>query len=142
MDMRVNSNAGPTGIRTNGDGAGPRRQQFKDLMSALKSGDLEAAKKAYAAINANATKGAPVRPTDRRDGPGPALPPALAQIGEALAKGDLAGAQTAANDMHKPVHHPRLPPLIDPETVATTNGKASGGASALGGRGTVVDLLA
>jgi hypothetical protein len=145
MDMRVNSNNGPTGIRTNADGAGPRRQQFKDLMSALKAGDIEGAKKAYAAINANATKGAPVGSASRRDGPGPALPPAFEAIGKALANGDLAGAQKAAADMHhmhKPALPPRLPPLEERPAEEKTTNRAPGGAAAMGGRGTVVDLLA
>jgi hypothetical protein len=146
MDMRVISSPGPTGIKSSGDATRPRQQQLKELMSALKSGDLEAAKKAYAAINANATKGAPVGSTGRRDGPGATLPPTLAKIGEALANNDLAGAQKIAHDTHhegsKTAHVLRVPPQEERAAENTSKRKPGGGNALPTGTGTLFTLVA
>jgi hypothetical protein len=61
-----------------------RKHAFGDLAKALSSGDLDAAKKAYAEIQSEAPK----RIANDPDGP-------LAKIGKALDAGELAGAQQA-----------------------------------------------
>src|SRR5262245_38861112 len=57
-----------------------RRQDFDAMVKALKSGDLDAARKAMAALQKNAPAGA------KNGGP-------LADVAKALKDGDLAGAQ-------------------------------------------------
>jgi hypothetical protein len=62
------------------------RQDLKDVMSALKSGDLNAAQQAFTAMTSTSAAGT--------TGSNP-----LAQLGKALQAGDLAGAQQAAKDL-------------------------------------------
>jgi hypothetical protein len=62
-----------------------RQQNFKDLFSAVQSGDLSGAQKAFAGLTAGATN---------IKGNSP-----LAQIGQALQNGDIAGAQKAAQQL-------------------------------------------
>ena len=66
------------------------RHPIKDLRHALRSGDLDAASNAYAKLVSNAPKVVARIP----DGP-------FAQIGTALAAGDIAGAQSAFATMVK-----------------------------------------
>ena len=62
----------------------PERQAFKDMAAALKSGDLDAARGAYAEAVRNRPEGATWQP----DSP-------FAQLGKALVQGDLDAARTA-----------------------------------------------
>ena len=62
----------------------PERQAFKQLRDSLKSGDIDGAKQAYAAVIKNAPAGATLNPDS-----------AFAQVGKDLQSGDLSGAQTA-----------------------------------------------
>lgn len=66
------------------------RQAFKQLGQALKAGDVDAAKTAYAAVVKNAPRATAANP----DG-------AFAQVGQALNQGDLAGAQDAFKSVLK-----------------------------------------
>ena len=91
MGMRVQNGQSAANSAATGSTAFAQRQQdFKSMMSALKSGDLNAAQQAYSSL------------TQGRGTP-PANSP-LAQIGQALQNGDLAGAQKAAQSMHG-AHH-------------------------------------
>ena len=83
MGMRI----GSTGSSAASQGVGAaqwqqRQQSMKDLMAALKGGDLGAAQKAFSTLPGASSS---------VNGSGP-----LAQIGQALQAGDLAGAQQAA----------------------------------------------
>ncbi|MBI1395885.1 MAG: hypothetical protein GC151_07880 [Betaproteobacteria bacterium] len=76
-----------------------RQQNFKSLVSAVQSGDLGGAQKAYASL-ASGARGASANSP-------------LAQIGKALQSGDLAGAQQALQslqDSREPHHAPARPP--------------------------------
>jgi hypothetical protein len=86
MGMRVDgSSAGWSSYQTSAVSGWQQRQQgMKDLMSALKSGDLTSAQQAFAGIKSTAGTGNS----------------ALTKIGDALQAGDLAGAQQAAQAMH------------------------------------------
>jgi hypothetical protein len=120
MGMRL----GNTGVQQSSSAAGAwqqRKSDIKDMLAALKGGDLEGAKKAFASLVA---KGA--------------QPPAnspLAQIGKALQSGDLAAAQQAALAMesaHGARHHAMsapnatvaaaLPPVAPPSLSAALLG--------------------
>lgn len=67
-----------------------RQQSFKELTSALQSGDVSAAQKAFASLGQSAS------------GQGP-----LAKIGTALQHGDVAGAKQAMQDVQasRKAHH-------------------------------------
>lgn len=84
MGMRVNSAGASAAQGSAGVGQWRQRQQgMKDLMSALQSGDLATAQKAFSVMSsgqANATKGSSP----------------LAQLGQALQSGDLTAARQAA----------------------------------------------
>jgi hypothetical protein len=81
MGMRIGNNSGASATQSAAIGQWQQRQQsFKDLSSALKSGDLGAAQTAFAALGGKGST----------QGSAP-----LAQIGQALQNGDLAGAQQA-----------------------------------------------
>jgi hypothetical protein len=67
-----------------------RQQSFKNLFAALQAGDLGAAQTAYAQLTGSTTP-----PTGTSNSTANANSP-LAQIGQALQNGDLAGAQKAA----------------------------------------------
>jgi hypothetical protein len=83
MGMRVGRTEAAAGSQGAGAAQWQQRQQgVKDLMSALKSGDLSAAQQAFSGLNGAGA---------RTSGNSP-----LAQIGQALQSGDLAGAQQAA----------------------------------------------
>ncbi len=74
-----------TGTRAN------MRQAFKDLDSALQSGDLDAAKKAFAQIQQNAPKNA--------SGKSNPMQAKMDALGKALDAGDLQAARTAYADV-------------------------------------------
>jgi thioredoxin-like negative regulator of GroEL len=69
-----------------------QRQNFNQLAQALKSGDLNAAKSAFAALSANSPNAA-----------NPNSP--LAKIGQALQSGDVGAAQQAFSAMRGGGHH-------------------------------------
>ena len=68
------------------------QQNFKALTSALQSGDLASAQKAFSALTAGKS------PNSDSNSP-------LAKIGQALQNGDLAGAQKAAQSIQGKHHH-------------------------------------
>jgi hypothetical protein len=84
MDMRISSVTSDS--QSVGMAAWQQRQQSsKDLFSALQSGDLAGAQKAFSALTGgtgNVSSNSP-----------------LAQIGQALQNGDVAGAQKAAQQL-------------------------------------------
>jgi hypothetical protein len=83
MGMRIGSAGAAGASQATGIANWQQRQQgIKNLFSALNSGDLKTAQSAYAALGGSS-------------GSGPTSGP-LASIGQALANGDLAGAQKAA----------------------------------------------
>jgi hypothetical protein len=101
------------------------RSELKDLRVALRSGDLDAASSAYAALASDAPKLLERKP----DG-------AFAQIGKALAAGDLAGAQSAFATMvksHLPQHagHASLPPMPSDPAPSDPVSLAGGGLSVI-----------
>jgi ribosomal protein S20 len=65
------------------------QQNFKALSSALQSGDLAAAQKAFSSMSSSSSNS---------NSP-------LAQLGQALQNGDLKGAQTAMQAMQSRHHH-------------------------------------
>jgi len=82
MGMRIGSSS--PAVASQGAGAAnwqQRQQGFKDLLAAVQSGDLSAAQKAYSGLTGGSA-------TAKGNSP-------LAQIGQALQNGDLAGAQQA-----------------------------------------------
>ena len=79
------------------------KQNMKALFSDLKSGNLDAAKKDFAALSSNGKTIDPNSP--------------LGQIGTALSQGNLAQAQQVAQSMHQ--HH----------TSSATSGSTSAGSS-------------
>ncbi len=113
MGMRIGHSS--PAVNTTGSSAWQQKQQdVKGLMSALQSGDLATAQKAYATLtNDNGT------PTG--DGP-------LAKIGQALQSGDLSAAQQAAQSWGagrsgRHHHHSDAPPA----TASTSPAPAAGG---------------
>jgi hypothetical protein len=93
MDMSVATTGTASAAQSSALSNWQQRQQgFKDLTSALQSGDLASAQKAFAALdNGNGNSNSP-----------------LAKIGQALKNGDLAGAQQAMQAMkasHGGHHH-------------------------------------
>ena len=85
MGMRIGgSNVATSAVSSTASQWQQRKQDMKDLMAALQSGDLAAAQKAYSALSPKGGSG-------RTDGP-------LAQIGQALQNGDVAGAQQVAQN--------------------------------------------
>lgn len=117
MDMRV---SGSVSMKESQDGGvgnfRQRRQAANDLMSALSSGDLEAAQKAYAAF---ATAKGAIKP----DSP-------LGQIGMALQSGDVTGAQQAAQSwqgVQRGHHHPQAAEVPAPSQIDASSSSASSG---------------
>ena len=96
-----------------------KQQGMKDLMAALKTGDLGAAQKAYSSL-----PGASGTP----NGSSP-----LAQIGQALLSGDLAGAQKtaqtfqAARSGHHHHHTAQAAPAATDSSAAATIESGVGG---------------
>jgi TolA-binding protein len=95
-----------------------QRDAFKALAQTLKSGDLDGAKQAYAAIVRNAPDGA----TWNSQSP-------FAQLGRQLVAGDMTGAQSTFTDMvngqiqHRDRGAPVVPP-VTPPTGSSTGGTA------------------
>ena len=86
MGMRVGSSGGSAAAQNAAiSNWQQRRQSFKDLTAALQASDPQGAQKAYASLT-----GGKVNGTGNGSGTSP-----LAQIGQALQNGDLAGAQKA-----------------------------------------------
>jgi len=83
MGMRINGSGSTDQSSTISDWQ-QRQQNVKSMMSAIQSGDLGAAQKAYSAIN----------PSGQDSASGP-----FAAIGKALQSGDIGAAQQAAQDM-------------------------------------------
>lgn len=82
MGMRINGSASTDQSSTISNWQ-QRQQNVKSMMSAIQSGDLSAAQKAYAALN----------PSGQDSGNSP-----FAAIGKALQSGDISAAQQAAQD--------------------------------------------
>ena len=120
MGMRIGNSGSLAASQGVGVAQWQQRQQgMKDLMAALKTGDLGAAQKAYSSL-----PGASGTP----NGSSP-----LAQIGQALLAGDLAGAQKAAQALQaaRGGHHHHH---ADPATQAATGTPAAAkGESSAGG---------
>ena len=91
-----------------------RQQDFKDLFSSLKAGDLAGAQKAMTALNPSGQSG---------NGP-------MAAIFKALQSGDLQGAQQAAQTMH---HHHHAGNESVANTVSNPSPSISSVLSGLGG---------
>lgn len=68
--------------------ASNRREAYKQMGSAMQSGDLSSARSAYATMVRNAPPGASMQAGSP-----------FAQLGKALATGDMSGAQSAWNTM-------------------------------------------
>lgn len=86
MGMRISGSGATSATQSTAIANWQQRQQsFKDLNSALQSGDLAGAQKAFSGLTGGA---------DTMSGSGP-----LAQIGQALQNGDLAGAQKAGQQL-------------------------------------------
>jgi len=98
MGSRIASSGGMMSPSTNVAASWQQRQQStKDMLSALKSGDLQAAQTAFATIKAS---------TPNLNGN-----TALQHIGQSLEAGDLPAAQKAAQDMvaaHHGHHHQQV----------------------------------
>src|SRR5262249_27470038 len=87
-----------------------RQQELKHLASALQSGDINAANAAYASLDGSSNS--------QSNGP-------LAQVGQALQKGDLADAQQAFQLLSKGLghhHHHAAPSPSTPQTVTSGTG--------------------
>jgi len=97
-----------------------RQQNFKDLFSSLKAGDLAGAQKAMAALSPNGQTG---------NGP-------MAAIYKALQNGDLQGAQQAAQGMH---HHHHMGSAAASNPATATGASLS---SLLSGLGSTVNTSA
>lgn len=83
------------------------RQDFKNLMSSIKSGDLAGAQQAYTALSQFLTANKPAAATGSPSSQNP-FQQALSQIGSDLQAGDIAGAQqtlTALQQSHEGHHH-------------------------------------
>ncbi|MBV8603490.1 MAG: hypothetical protein JO224_02275 [Pelomonas sp.] len=87
MDMQISSSTNTQS--TDGTTWQQTREDFKDLADALKSGNLDAAKQAYADLSKNVPAAALNNPNSP-----------LAKIGQALDSGDISGAQSAMKSMH------------------------------------------
>jgi hypothetical protein len=83
MSVSVNNSLSTTGLQAPPTPS-PERQAFIDLAKSMRTGDLSAARKAYADVVKNAPAGASFTPGSP-----------FAEIGKSLAKGDLASAQEA-----------------------------------------------
>jgi hypothetical protein len=125
MGMRINGSSAASTSLTSGVATMQQRQQdFKDLFSSLKSGDLASAQKAFANLTAGKALGA--------DSP-------LSQLGQALQSGDLSAAQQAGQALqaqrsgHLHGHHGAQP---------VTTGVEAAPAPAPAGQGTIINLIA
>ncbi|MBS0445522.1 MAG: hypothetical protein JSR59_06180 [Proteobacteria bacterium] len=93
-----------------------RRDGYAQMAEAMQSGDLDAAKSAFATVVRNAPPGATMQP----GGP-------MAQLGKALASGDLSAAQSTWSTIVQ--NHQTQPamPISNPTTqVASSTGGTAG----------------
>jgi hypothetical protein len=86
------------------------KQNFEDLSSALRSGDLDAARKAFALLQ----KSAPAQSDDDKN----SMSSTMAALGTALNSGDLKGAQEAYSKIQQKLSQSR-------EANATNSGRSS-----------------
>jgi len=114
MGMRVMGGGSASATQSTSAAWQQRQQSFKDLASALHSGDLASAQKAYAGLT-NSKNVDPNSP--------------LGKLGQALQSGDLAGAQQAEQALQSSRHHHRgqggaiasAPQVTAPSTDSTTS---------------------
>jgi hypothetical protein len=101
MGMRVSSSSPAVATQSTSVGNWQQRQQsFQDTLSALNSGDLSAAQQSFSSLGGNTNI--------RGNSP-------LAQLGQALKNGDLAGAQQAAQTLQS-ARAVATPPQPSPST--------------------------
>ena len=96
-----------------------RRQGFEALGSALKSGDLDAAKKAYTSLSSSFPSGAVSDPSS-----------AMGKLNAALQSGDMQAAQQAFAGMHGHHHHHHQDgdgTTAAPTAASTSSGSTTGG---------------
>ena len=122
MGMRISSSSGVSSGQSVATANWQQRQQgFKNLMSAVQSGDLASAQKAFAAIGG---------PQGGAQSNSP-----LAQIGQALQSGDIAGAQKAAQQLQaqRAGHHHHHSPAATttPGVTAAANPAPAGSVGGL-----------
>lgn len=126
MDMRINGS--DSSSQSVGAANWQQRQQnVKSMMSAIQSGDLSGAQKAYAALN--------VSGQDSGNGP-------FAAIGKALQSGDIQGAQKAAQDLQAKRaghHHHHQESASSSSTTTPTTGNQP---LADSGPGSTINILA
>jgi len=120
MGTRISSSGSSAASQGVGVAQWQQKQQgMKDLMAALGAGDLGTAQKAYSSLS-----GAPAKPS----GSSP-----LAQIGQALMAGDMAGAQKAAQTLqsarsgHHHHHAAQATPAATDKSPATPGEPSTGG---------------
>lgn len=120
MVMQIGSSLASVSAPSTGTRPPEQREAFRQLAQALKAGDLDSAKQAYAGVVRNAPDGATWNPASP-----------FAQLGKALAGGDVAAAQSAFAAMVKGQvqHHERETPVtppVTPPTTSSTGGTAGG----------------
>ncbi len=115
MGMRISASSGVGAMQSASVASWQQRQQgVKDMFAAVQAGDLGAAQKAFSAL-----------------GSVPSSSP-LAKIGQALASGDIAGAQQATQQLQasRAGHHHHREAAAAPAT-ATSPATASSGIGSL-----------
>jgi hypothetical protein len=114
--MSVSNASSVTGLEASST-TSPERQAFSDLAKSIRTGDLSAARKAYADIVRNA-------PADASFTPGSPF----AEIGKSLLNGDVAGAQEAFRTMLRGAtgRDGGTAPLPPAPGVSSTGGTAGG----------------
>lgn len=106
----------------------PERQAFKDMAEALKSGNLDAARDAYADAVRNRPEGASWKPGSP-----------FAQLGRALAQGDLDAARAAFAGMIRD----RIDPPVRATGMTAVESTANPAPSSTGGlSGSVLNTVA
>jgi len=123
MVMQISTST-PSAVPGSVSGQAPEHAAFRQLAQALKAGDIDSAKEAYASMVRNAPDGATWNP----DSP-------FAELGRKLLAGDVEGAKSVLTSMVKDriQHHERdapvTPPVMPPVTAPTTSstGGTAGG---------------
>ena len=111
--------------QTNNDGNDvQRRQAMKDLFSAIKSGNIQDAQQAYAALTKGQTP--------------PANSP-LGKLGAALQSGDMTAVTSTLKSLRAGHHHQRLGGSVNASTNASTTTAAP---NTLPGQGTNLNVMA
>jgi len=87
MSLSVSNSLSTSGLQAQAQPS-PERQAFVDLAKSLRTGDLSAARQAYADVIRNAPEGASFKPGS-----------SFAEVGKALLKGDVPAAQEAFQTM-------------------------------------------